>query len=448
MSTGKVVRLDVRPGQRSHLAFDVEGVLGELHVKLGQKVEAFGFAAFYADLGVTIAGAPAELRFGSHAIRSAVAPSALMALRAESRKAALDTAIASRANAYYAKFADQAGIIALMNELYAPGSPGSKPRRLEDLAKISREQAKLLHDAYVADGRLGVVKSTTSALTSTTTSLGDSDASSTGQATGTDTTNGSSSTTTTGSDSDTTVSSGKNGSTTTSDTSTTTGSQTGTAVATTKAVATDVQTSTGQTDTISAGTAVENQAITNTDYGYRVPSLEARAQNQRSQISLMDESFAQFMANQNLPFLPQVFGNELAMIDHGVKQLQVAYMDTILMSPIDGMVTGIYKGLGDRVRRGDVAVRVENNHSVYLVGTLAHHRAIRHGDTVTVNTTRFSDSADTVGISGTVVAVRGHRSNDDWWTVAVHCPNLDASGNPIFPLHYHFDHDDTTVTIS
>jgi hypothetical protein len=448
MSTGKVVRLDVRPGHRSHLAFDVEGVLGELNVKLGQKVQAFHFAPFYADLGVTVAGAPAELRYGSHAIRGAAEPSTLMALRAEGRKAALDNAIAQRANAYYAKFGDQAEIIALMNEFYAPASPGSKPRRLKDLAKISREQAKLLHDAYVADGRLGVVKSTTSALVSTTTSLGDSDANSTGLAVGTDSTNGSSSTTTTESDNDTTTSSGETGSTATSDTSTTTGSHGGTALATSTGVATDVQTSTGQTDTISAGTALENQAITNTDYGYRVPSLESQAQNQRSQISLIDESFAQFMANRNLPFLPQVFRNELAMIDHGVKQLQVEYLDTILMSPIDGIVTGIYKGLGDRVRRGDAAVRVENNHSVFLVGTLAHHRAIRHGDTVTVNTTRFSDSADTVGISGTVVGVRGHRSNDDWWTVAVHCHNLDAAGNPIFPLHYHFDHDDTTVTIS
>ncbi len=103
-----------------------------------------------------------------------------------------------------------------------------------------------------------------------------------------------------------------------------------------------------------------------------MPSLESRAQNQRSQISLMDESFAQFMSSLNLPHLTHVLGNELRMLDLGVKQLQVGYLDTILLSPIDGIVTGIFKGRGDRVRRGDVAVRVENNHSVYLVGTLVH----------------------------------------------------------------------------
>jgi hypothetical protein len=448
MSNGTVVRLDVRPSRRSHLAFDAEGVLGELHVKLGQKVSAFHFASFYAALGATVAGAPAELQYDSASIQSAVAGSTLMALRAETGKAALDSAVAARANAFYAKYGDEGGIIALMNQFYAPASAGSKPRRLEDLAKISREQEKLLHDAYKADGRLGVVRSTTSALASITSSLGDSDASTTGLTTGTDSTNGSSTSTTTGADSDTTVSSGETGTTTTSDNSSTTGSQHGTDVGTSTAVATLAQASSGEDDTVSTGEALENQAITNTDYGYRVPSLESRAQNHRSQISLMDESFGQFMANQSLPFLPQVFGNELSMIDLGVRQLQIAYLDTILMSPIDGIVTGVYKGLGDRVRRGDVAVRVEDNHSVYLVGTLVHRGEVRLHDTVSVKTNRFSNPADAVSVSGTVVGVRGHRANDNWWTVAVSCDNLDGAGHPIFPLHYHFDHDDTTVTVS
>ena len=227
-----------------------------------------------------------------------------------------------------------------------------------------------------------------------------------------------------------------------------TGTQTGTDVATTSAVALDTQSSTGTADTVSTGTAFQNQAISNTDYGYRVPSLENLAQNQRAQISLMDESFAQFMANQNLPYLPQVFGNELSMIDLGVKQLQVAYLNTILTSPIDGIVTGVYKGLGDRVRRGDVAVRVENNRSVYLIGTVIHRRPIKLDDTITVHTKRFGDPADEVTISGNVVGARGHRDHDDWWTVAVSCSNLDGGGHPIFPLHYHFNDDDTLVTVS
>jgi hypothetical protein len=448
MSTGKVVRLHVRPSQRSHLAFDVEGVLGELDVELGQSVTAFNFPSFYAVLGATVAGAPAELQYGSTAIQSAVAGSALMALRAEARKAALDSAIAARANAYYAKYGNEGPIIALMNAYYAPASPGSKPARLADLAAISQNQSTLLQAAYTADSRLGVVRSTTSTLVSRTTSFGSSESGDIGLTLGVDATDTGSTTKTREHDTDKVVATGKSGSTSTSDTSSSTGSEHGKDVSTSKAVGADVQLSGSEVDTFSRGRAFEKQAITNTDYGYRVPSLENLAQNHRAQISLMDESFAQFMASQNLPYLPQVFGNELSMIDLGVKQLQVAYLDTILLSPIDGIVTGVFKGLGDRVRRGDVTVRIENNQSVFLVGILVYRGPINLGDTVTVTTTQFSDPADSVTISGTVVAARGHRSNDDRWAVAVSCDNLDVSGNPIFPLDYQFDYDDTTVAVS
>ena len=124
MGVRNVVKLDVRPSQRSHLAFDVEGVLGEFNVELGQSVTAFDLASFYAGLGATVAGAPAELQYGSAEIQRAMAGSTLMALRAEARKAALDSAVAARVNAYYGKYGSQAAIIALINRFYAPASPG------------------------------------------------------------------------------------------------------------------------------------------------------------------------------------------------------------------------------------------------------------------------------------------------------------------------------------
>ena len=72
----------------------------------------------------------------------------------------------------------------------------------------------------------------------------------------------------------------------------------------------------------------------NTDYGYRTPFFENQAQNQRAQISLIDQQFAQLMFGQNLPNLAQVFQNELNTIDNNVYRLQIAFLNTILMSPI------------------------------------------------------------------------------------------------------------------
>jgi len=192
------------------------------------------------------------------------------------------------------------------------------------------------------------------------------------------------------------------------------------------------------------------QTIQNTDYGFRMPLIESQAQNSRAQISLMDEQFAAFIYGQNLPNLEIVFANELASIDLDVRRLQVDYLNTILMSPIAGIVTGIYKNVGDWVKAGEPVVRVEDNRTAILVATLKYPGLISIGSTVTVQTHLF-DSPSTIPAGPTtakVVAVRGHRDEDDRWDVLVNFPNVDASGNAILPLGYNFDYDDTSVNIT
>jgi biotin carboxyl carrier protein len=198
--------------------------------------------------------------------------------------------------------------------------------------------------------------------------------------------------------------------------------------------------------------ATQTQYILNTDYGYRAPYFENHAQYEHAQISLIDQQFAAFMYSQNLPDLKQVFANELSSIDADVYRLQVAYLNTILMSPIAGTVTGVYKHPGDAVRAGEPVLRVENTATVLLVATLIYPGPITLGSTVTVQTKLFDAGSPTTfppspSPPGTVVAVRG-KGKDDMWEVIVQCDNLDGSGNPILPLGYHFDFDDTTVTIS
>jgi len=138
------------------------------------------------------------------------------------------------------------------------------------------------------------------------------------------------------------------------------------------------------------------------------------------------------------------------------------------MSPISGIVTGIYKQTGDAVRAGEPVARVENNNFIYLVATVVHRGPVvvvpladalavlasapfpsppPPNSTVTVQTTLFGALGPLTPLTGVVVSARGHR-DDDKWDLVVLCKNsLDGSGNPTFPLGYHFDFDDTTVTI-
>lgn len=190
---------------------------------------------------------------------------------------------------------------------------------------------------------------------------------------------------------------------------------------------------------------------------YRAPSFENDAQLHRAQISLIDEGLATLAATNyacgSSELDPKLFGgglhyfqNDLRSIDLDVKRLQLAYIDTLLTSPIDGVVTGVFRNLGDSVRVAQGVVRVENDAEVLLVGTLKYPGLLHIGQDITVATTLF-DSAQQLTMTGAIAAVRGHDSEDQLWDVLIACGNRDANGEAKLPINYNFDFDGTTVTI-
>ncbi len=210
------------------------------------------------------------------------------------------------------------------------------------------------------------------------------------------------------------------------------------------------------TDTEWYGTTGETQEVHNQDYGYRTPYYESQAQGLRSAISLADQQFAAFMDAQRMPNISQIFTNNLESMDLGVKRLQVAYLNTILLSPISGVVTGLYKNPGEVVRAGEPVMRVEDNSNIYISARVVYRGPIviappgvppPPNSNVTIQTKLFDQASLPQPLTGTVVAARGHGS-DDTWDLVVQCYNVDSSGNPILPLGYHFDYDDTQFTIS
>jgi multidrug resistance efflux pump len=182
-------------------------------------------------------------------------------------------------------------------------------------------------------------------------------------------------------------------------------------------------------------------------YDYKHPRLENDAQLHRAQVSLLDEQFADFMFTQNLPKLDTVFKNELKSIDLDVARLQIAYVDTLLVSPIDGVITGVSCTKGDCVRASQPVIRVENDTEVLLVGTLKFRGLVSNGLPLVV-TTKIFDTPTTKEITGSVVSVRGHDSEDELWDVLILCKNRDSDGKAILPINYNFDFDDTQIQIS
>jgi biotin carboxyl carrier protein len=456
MGAAKVVSLSARPWKASQLCFEVGGILGEIDIQLGATVTPFDFTTFYSGLGATVAGDLSLLSFNSAGILSApsVTASILAALRAEPRKAALDMAVNARQNAYFAKYSNMLNTVAQANNFYG-GATWANPARLENLANYAQSQATQLANAYSTDGRPVVVMNTSSALNSKTFTTDSSKT--TPNITNTTTPN--LTTQETGQSNQQTIGATNFPSMSFSPevpkgaaravsiagggvsdffeegTSGATSIETGKSID----IETGTETSTGQ------AYAVETESIVNTDYTYRIPSIECQAQNERAQISLNDQRFALFMATQNLPNLLAVLQNELNSIDRSVYQLQVAFLNTILLSPIAGTVTGIYKNPGDPVRAGEPVVRVEDNSTLFLVARLIYRGQIQNGSSVAVTTNLFDESGPHTPLNGSVVAVR-NCSEDDLWDLVVQCPNPSL----IFPIGYHFDYDPsiTTVTIT
>jgi len=153
-----------------------------------------------------------------------------------------------------------------------------------------------------------------------------------------------------------------------------------------------------------------------------------------------------YMFEQNIPHLEQIFKNELASVDNDVYQLQVALLRSFLISPLPGIVTGIYKNPGDAVNAGEPVIRVEDNRVVHLVANLVHYGPIPIGSTATITTTLTGSAGAPTSLTGSVVSARGIDSAGRW-EVIVKVTNLDGSGNFILPLGYHFDAEYTTVTV-
>jgi hypothetical protein len=424
MSTAKVISLGVRPLEASHLCFEANGILGTSHAHLGAVVKAFSYETLYATVSAfpTKPGDHSRLLYDVANLESELNPFLLATLRGEPAKAALAKAINGRQNAYFAKYANATEIIDLMNDYYSPKSTTGKPHRLGALSVLAEKQAAELKHAYTTTSRLGVVERTHSVLSSRTTSKGSEK----------------------GRGAEQEVATSGAGSVTLEPLAAGEASFAGEGAIGDNVSASLQDEASGETST---GSAKETQEIYNTDYGYRFPYAESQAQNERAQISLMDERFAQFMNGQSLPHMKQVFDNELNSIDNDVYRIQLAFLRTMLVSPISGRVTGIYKQPGEVVKAGEPIVRVENNSRLLLVARIVYRGPINLEVGVTVRTKLFDTSTAPTTISGKVVAVRG-QGEDDQWEVVIECENPDVSGQPLLPAGYHFDYDNTTVSFA
>lgn len=184
-----------------------------------------------------------------------------------------------------------------------------------------------------------------------------------------------------------------------------------------------------------------NQRTTTDLVELKHPSKDASIDYERIQLDLQDELLKHQIISKKVQNMTSIMNNELRLLELDINKLQHAFLQTVLVSPISGIVTAIYKDKGETVSPGEPVIRVENDDELLIVGFIQYRGLLQVGQTVKLKTTMFE--ATEKEIPGKIVSIRGHDADDDEWDVIIRYQNKDKD----IPINYHFDKDNTTISI-
>ncbi|MDX2239429.1 MAG: HlyD family efflux transporter periplasmic adaptor subunit [Leptolyngbyaceae cyanobacterium bins.302] len=188
---------------------------------------------------------------------------------------------------------------------------------------------------------------------------------------------------------------------------------------------------------------------------FKYPLKDEEIALQRIQLEIQDELLKHQLINLKVQNLNQIMNNELQQLELDTTKLQNAFLQTLLISPISGIITAIYKDVGETVSAGEPVIRVENDQELLIVGFIQYRGSLKLQQEVTLATKIF-ETNETKEITGRLVAIRGHDADDDEWDVIIRCPNVNKPEEPedpqspknrFFPINYHFDKDTTELYI-
>lgn len=181
---------------------------------------------------------------------------------------------------------------------------------------------------------------------------------------------------------------------------------------------------------------------------YRIPSLENSIRFLRAKLGIRMESLEAWRQAEKYGRTDRGLYNELSAIDMQIKKLQFRYLDTFITPPFDGLVTGVFRDVGDYVAAGQPVLRVENDERIYIVGTVKYRGSLYVGNLMSVSTTLFdSPGVSPMTIEGRIVSVRGHEAIDEQWDIILECGNRTAEGGAVLPINYNFDFEGTTIEV-
>jgi len=418
----KVHSLSVRPIQSVDLAFEVPGVLSFQDFSnacLGKRLERFDFENFYSLLENVDHSTGLFLFDGANILKK-VRDSMLFTLRNRGVSASLSQSIASRANAYLEKYSSIQRIHKIYQDIYA-NDADPENNRMNILASLSGAQKaryEMLMREYCTQNRKSVVKDysarvniTPIASRSTRYSITINDSSH-----DIDSISTYPQILHTKEENDTTK------------------------------VWSDLESLQQAALENESNPALRTQKTTTELVELRYPEKDEEIAFHKAHIELQDELLRHSLIKLRVENLSQIMTNELKLMDLEVMKQQEAYIQTIMLSPISGIVTAIYKDVGETVDAGEPVIRIENDDELLIVGLIQYRGGLSLNQEVTFITKKY-ESNDTITLTGQLVAIRGHDADDDSWDVIIRCRNSPDRNDNRLPINYQFDKDNTDLYI-
>lgn len=416
MPNAKIRTMQVRPIQSSDLSFEVAGILAkqnEAKARLGVRIPTpFDIGQKVSDWGKKDAGNPGRLFYDTKNISEALAADYLFTLRSDPYSANLEQIISQRELAYLEKFKHGNEIAKFLTEIYQ-----LKVRGLDDLQRASGSLRVALQTAYEKFNRNAVIPDTVT----TTTNRGDVTSTTWVQPVALKNTSGRIEVR------DSPVPSNQT-------------------IAQTQVIpqaweGNDWKDLKEKPDTlfksqttVSANDITQVSQTTNTEFRY--PHMESLIQDLRTQLGLQDEMLIHKPLSFQAADMEQIIAKELEVIDWEVRKAQIRFAQTFLTSPLKGVVTAIYKDVGEAVQPGEPVVRIENDDELLVVGIVHYRGLITTANRVRLTLNNLYEKAgQSKTVEGPVVSVRGHDSDDDEWDIIFRCNNSDHA----LPLNYQFD---------
>jgi len=178
------------------------------------------------------------------------------------------------------------------------------------------------------------------------------------------------------------------------------------------------------------------------------PSQDNIIRHERLQSDLMQEELSDALYAFRVNNLLDIWQNELKALDLEVQKFQISFIRTFLLPPFPGVITAVYKDVGESVQAGEPVIRIEDNRKLLLVGMINFRGLLRLGDKMTIKTDDLFEDNDILEIKDAeIVSIRGHDSDNDVWDIILQCDNPeDETRQPKLPINYNFDRDNVTIT--